>query len=114
MFQTLPSIGPELAARIHGELHVDTLEALEVAAHDGRLAKVPGVGHRRVAAVRAVLTERLGRQRVRALLQAKAPPIALLLDEEVQPDRRGMAAGLAYGTGPLAFYGAVLQHTQGA
>jgi hypothetical protein len=32
------------AARIHGELHIDTLEALEVAAHDGRLESVPGIG----------------------------------------------------------------------
>ena len=94
-------------------LHVDTLEALEVAAHDGRLASAwSGASARRRRPCRSA--ERLGRQRVRALLQAKAPPIALLLDEEVQPDRRGMAAGLAYGTGPLAFYGAVLQHTQGA
>ena len=38
LFQTLPGIGPELAARIHEALHVDTLEALELAAHDGSLA----------------------------------------------------------------------------
>jgi hypothetical protein len=80
LFQTLPGIGPELAQRIHGELHIDTLEALELAAHDGRLAGVPGLGHRRVAGIRAALTERLGRQRIRALLRAKAPPVALLLD----------------------------------
>ena len=80
LFQTLPGIGPELAARIHGELHIDTLEALELAAHDGRLASVPGLGHRRVAGIRAALTERLGSQRIRVLLQAKAPPVALLLD----------------------------------
>ena len=80
LFQTLPGVGPELAARIHGELHIDTLEALELAAHDGRLARVPGLGHRRVAAIRAAVTERLGRQRIRALLQAKAPPVSLLLD----------------------------------
>jgi hypothetical protein len=94
LFQTLPGIGPELAARIHGELHVDTLEAIEVAAHDGRLAKVPGVGHRRVAAVRAVLTERLGRQRVRALLQAKAAPIALLLDVDREYREKADAGSL--------------------
>ena len=80
LFQTLPGIGPELAARIHGELHIDRLEALELAAHDGRLASVPGHLHRRVAGIRAALTERLGRQLIRVLLQAKAPPVALLLD----------------------------------
>ena len=41
---------------------------------------VPGLGHRRVAGIRAALTERLGRQLIRVLLQAKAPPVALLLD----------------------------------
>lgn len=133
LFQSLPGVGPELAARIHGELHIDTLEALELAAHDGRLAKVPGLGHRRVAGIRAALTERLGRQRIRALLQAKSPAgcpsagrrpgvpgkssggqPAPDRTEKVQPDRRGMAARLPYGTGALALYGVVLEHAQGA
>src|SRR5664279_1676931 len=41
LFQTVPGIGPELALRIHDALGVDTLEALEVACHEGRLAEVP-------------------------------------------------------------------------
>jgi hypothetical protein len=94
LFQTLPGIGPELAARIHGELHVDTLEALELAAHDGRLARVPGLGHRRVAGIRAALAERLGRQRIRALLQAKAPPVALLLDVDREYREKAEAGSL--------------------
>jgi hypothetical protein len=94
LFQTLPGIGPELAQRIHGELHVDTLEALELAAHDGRLAKVPGLGHRRVAGIRAALTERLGRQRIRALLHAKAPPVALLLDVDREYREKAEAGSL--------------------
>jgi hypothetical protein len=36
----VPGIGPELAARIHSALHVDTLEALEAACQDGRLLAV--------------------------------------------------------------------------
>jgi putative hydrolase len=94
LFQTLPGIGPELAARIHGELHVDTLEALELAAYDGRLAGVPGLGHRRVAGIRAALTERLGRQRIRALLHAKAPPVALLLDIDREYREKAEAGSL--------------------
>ncbi len=62
LFAQIPGVGPTLAARIHDELHVDTLEALEVAAHDGRLAEVPGIGARRAAAIRAVLGERLARR----------------------------------------------------
>jgi hypothetical protein len=94
LFQTLPGIGPELAARIHGELHIDTLEALELAAHDGRLAKVPGLGHRRVAGIRAALAERLGRQRIRALLHAKAPSVALLLDVDREYREKAEAGSL--------------------
>jgi Holliday junction resolvasome RuvABC DNA-binding subunit len=94
LFQTLPGIGPELAQRIHGELHIDTLEALELAAHDGRLAGVPGLGHRRVAGIRAALTERLGRQRIKALLQAKAPPASLLLDVDQEYREKAEAGTL--------------------
>jgi hypothetical protein len=61
LFQTVPGVGPELAERIHDALGVETLEALEVASHDGRLGSVPGVGPRRAAAIRAELAELLGR-----------------------------------------------------
>jgi len=43
-FRTIPGIGPQLAKRIAKQLHVDTLEALEAAAHDGRLAEMKGIG----------------------------------------------------------------------
>jgi putative hydrolase len=95
LIQTLPGVGPELAVRIHGELHIDTLEALELAAHDGRLASVPGLGHRRVAGIRAALTERLGRQRIRVLLQAKAPPVALVLTSTGSTGKRRRRAACA-------------------
>jgi hypothetical protein len=55
LFRAIPGVGPALARRIHEPLHVDTLEALEVAAHDGRLAAVPGLGPRR-AAIAAMLS----------------------------------------------------------
>jgi DNA polymerase/3'-5' exonuclease PolX len=47
LFQTVPGIGPGLAQRIGDQLDIDTLEELEAAAHDGRLQKLPGIGHRR-------------------------------------------------------------------
>jgi len=65
LFTLLPGLGHRLAERIHDELHVDTLEALEVAAHDGRLENVPGVGPRRAAAIRASLQTMLSRGRAR-------------------------------------------------
>jgi hypothetical protein len=61
LFQTVPGIGAELARRIHRDLDIETLEALEVAAHDGRLERVPGFGPRRVRGVREALTAMLGR-----------------------------------------------------
>lgn len=59
LFTTLPNVGPELARRIHEHLHVETLPALWAASRDGRLAKVPGMGRKRVQAVRECLTTRL-------------------------------------------------------
>jgi putative hydrolase len=64
LFQTVPGIGPELAERIHDTLSVDSLEELEVAAHDGRLEKVAGIGSRRAAAIRGAVAEIL-RHRLR-------------------------------------------------
>ena len=55
LFTVVPGLGHRLAERIHEELHVDTLEGLELAAHDGRLEHVPGVGPRRAATIRANL-----------------------------------------------------------
>jgi putative hydrolase len=80
LFQSIPGLGPDLAKRIHEHLDVDTLEALEVAAHDGRLETVPGVGPRRAAAIRNHLYSAL--KRVSAPSPAKAapgPPVPVLL-----------------------------------
>ena len=52
LFQTVPGIGPKMAEQIHEALHIDTLEALETAAWDGRLETVRGVGARRIAGIR--------------------------------------------------------------
>jgi len=98
LFKTVPGIGEELAERIHRELDIDTLEALEVAAHDGRLDAVAGFGPRRLEAVRDILgmmltrssrgrarrfaeLERIGAQVTRPDdTEGDEPPIALLLD----------------------------------
>jgi hypothetical protein len=61
LFTTVPGIGEELARRIHEALHVETLEELEVAAHDGRLEGVRGVGPRRVRGIRDTVAGILGR-----------------------------------------------------
>jgi len=87
-------LGPALARRVRTHLGVTTLEGLEQAAHDGRLAQVPGLGPRRVQAVRESLAARLGRRRRHAEggPAAEEPPVEELLsvDEEY---RRKAAAG---------------------
>jgi len=96
LFTTVPGIGEALAKRIYSELHLETLEDLEVAAHDGRLEKVPGIAHRRVTAIRHSLESilsRSGRRRARRLRRLDKekihggpaqPSVAVLLevDEE--------------------------------
>jgi DNA polymerase (family X) len=91
LFRTVPGIGPELAERIHEELHVDTLEALEVAAHDGRLERVSGIGPRRAAAIRGALGNMLGRRLPRPRA-APRPSVGTLLEID-REYREAAAAG---------------------
>jgi len=60
LLATVAGIGPGLARRIHDELSVETLEDLELAATDGRLATVDGFGAKRLQSVRDSLAGRLG------------------------------------------------------
>jgi hypothetical protein len=81
LFQTVPGIGPELAERIHDTLSVDSLEELEITAHDGRLEKVPGIGPRRTAAIRGAVAEILKhRLRGQKSRPREEPPVDLLLE----------------------------------
>lgn len=90
LFRSVPGIGPALARTIHDALHVETLEALEVAAHDGRLDDVPGIGPRRASSIRASLADILHRGR-RARRPALAePPVDTLL--AIDNDYRRLAA----------------------
>jgi DNA polymerase (family X) len=90
LFRTIPGVGPTLAQRLHEILRVDTLEALELAAHDGRLAAVPGISRRRAAALRAGLAQMLGRARGRRREPMEEPPVEMLL--EVDREYRAAAA----------------------
>lgn len=79
---TIPGIGPALAGRLRDELGVVTLEDLEVAAYDGRLEKVSGIGPRRLEATRLMLAARLSPSRIGApsVSLRRNAPIAELLD----------------------------------
>ena len=80
LFQSIPGVGKSLARQLHQTLEVDTLEALEVAAHDGRLEAVPGVGPRRSAMIRASLADILRQGRPRLPVPSREPSVDLLLD----------------------------------
>jgi hypothetical protein len=97
LLRTIPGVGPQLAARLHEELAVDTLEALELAAHDGRLERLPQLGARRAAAIGAALTQMLDRARRLRRPRAASPaqhevPIEVLLDVD-REYRAAAAAG---------------------
>lgn len=79
LFQTVPGVGPRLAERIHDELGIDSLEELEVTAHDGRLDQLPGIGHRRAYMIRAALEAMLSRPRPVAHGTASGGPAVDLL-----------------------------------
>lgn len=63
ILRTVPGIGSKTAALIRQQLGINTLADLEIAAHDGRLASVPGLGHKRLRAVQDSLAGRLGNRR---------------------------------------------------
>ncbi len=78
MLASVPDIGPKLAQRIHDQLGIETLPELAAAAQDGRLARVPGMGKKRLRAVRESLAGRF-----RTALPAEGePPVA-----SGEPDR---------------------------
>lgn len=81
-FQNIPGIGPTFARLIHEQLHIDTLEALEAAAHDGRLDAVPGIGERRSKIIRQSLASVLARRRLLPPSGHKLepPPVEIVLD----------------------------------
>jgi DNA polymerase (family X) len=94
LFRAIPGIGPELAKRLHEEVGVDTLAALETAAHQGRLASVPGIGHRRVALIRNALAEMLGRVRPRSAYRQPEPDVATLIDVDREYREKVLADSL--------------------
>ena len=100
LFTAVPGLGHRLAERIHEELHIDTLEALEVAAHDGRLESVPGVGPRRAAAIRANLQSMLSRGRLHQRPATAhdvhaVPPVAAVLAVDREYREKAAQGGLS-------------------
>jgi len=92
VLRSVPGIGRRYAERLHDELGINTLEDLEAAAHDGRLATIAGFGEKRLAGIRDSLAHRLGRVRTRVEPAGPAPPVDELLDVD-REYREKAAAG---------------------
>ncbi|MEJ2141045.1 MAG: helix-hairpin-helix domain-containing protein [Gammaproteobacteria bacterium] len=82
LFESIPGIGPKLAHRIIERLHIDSLEALEVAAHNKRLEQIPGFSKKKVDMVKLYLSHVLGQQRPTRHPEQTftEPSVELLLD----------------------------------
>jgi hypothetical protein len=94
VFRSIPGVGPEIAGRIHDALEIETLAALEIAAHDGRLEQVPGVGPRRASMISAALAQMLQSRPARRRVPAAEPPVALLLDVDHEYREKAAAGSL--------------------
>jgi len=94
LMTSVPGIGPALAWKLHDELGIETLEALEQAAHDGRLERVEGLGAKRLAGIRDSLAHRLSRVREagRPAPAAQEPAVGEILDVD-REYRESAAAG---------------------
>jgi len=94
LFEEIPGIGPTLAHRIIEHLHIDSLEALEMAAHNQRLEKIPGFSPGKVAMVQAWLAQVLGRQRPQSHEAFTEPSVQLILQVDKQYRQKASAAEL--------------------
>jgi DNA polymerase (family X) len=103
---SVPGVGKKFARRFHDDLGIETLEELEVAAHDGRIENYPGIGAKRLAGIRDSLAQRLGRIR-RQPTSARQPapqkpPVSELLDVD-REYRDKAAAGTLKKIAPRRF-----------
>lgn len=80
VFCTIPGVGPTLAKRLHEKLHVETLEQLEAALHGRDARAVAGIGPRRLAMLRAGLSQMLARVRAVRIGPTDEPSADMLLD----------------------------------
>jgi DNA polymerase (family X) len=96
LLRTVPGIGRVLAEKLHNELGIETLEELEIAANDGRLEKMAGLGTKRIAGIRDSLATRLGRIRIQGgKVRASEPPVSEILDVDAEYRRKAAREELA-------------------
>ena len=102
ILRTVPGIGHVTSNRLSDELGIKTLEDLEVAAHDGRLANIMGLPLKTIQGVIDSLAGRLARLYDRDCTPAPDAPVEELLD--VDREYRTLArAGLLKTITPRRF-----------
>lgn len=95
LLASVPGIGKVFAGRLHEDLGIDTLEDLEAAAHDGRLADIAGLGEKRIAGIRDSLAYRLGRVRDRAVgPEPDQPAVSEILEIDREYREQGASGRL--------------------
>lgn len=101
LIATVPGVGPRLARQIVESLPIESLEDLEVAAHDGSLRRIEGFGARRVELIQETLAGMLSRKARRRTGQIKAevprpqePSVAMLLEVDAEYRQRADAGEL--------------------
>jgi putative hydrolase len=103
LLRSVPGIGAVLAERLHHDLGIDSLEELEIAAYDGRLARHEGIGVKRLTGIQDSLATRLGRVRTHLpLAAADEPSVAEVLDVDGEY-RTQVAAGTLQKITPRRF-----------
>ncbi len=106
LLASVPGVGPALARRLHDDLGIETLEELEMAAHDGRLRDVEGIGPKKLAGIIDSLASRLGRVRQRAVGRVEPPYDEPAVEELLDVDREyrdKASAGLLQRIAPHRF-----------
>lgn len=97
IFATIGGIGPVLANRLHDHLGVESLEELERAANDGRLATIEGFGPKRVRSIAETLDARLryrSSSRARHTQHSTQPSVSELLDIDAEYRKAARAGTL--------------------
>jgi len=95
LIESVPGIGRVSAERLYLNLGIHSLEDLEAAAHDGRLADVAGFGRKRLAGISDALAARLGRVRFSERPHAAdEPSVEELLDVDREYRSRAAAGKL--------------------
>jgi hypothetical protein len=100
---SVPGIGKTFAKVLHEDLGIDSLEELEAAAYDGRLAGVKGFGLKRIAGIRDSLSTRLGPIRKHLVdIRLEQPPVGQVLDVD-REYREKAAADVLHKIAPRRF-----------